>query len=251
MQHAEVISPTRLLIPFIRLGKSVILLTQALQGLHNIKRKDFVRYSIWMGVRSFALVSFSAMAVGMALTLQTVTELRQFGAENFSGTLISLGLLRELGPITVSIAWNVRVAALLGDESYRFRKYYDSDESFAKQYIPVRFAAALMNGTAMGAYGLVIGFITADLGSPFFGIDSVTDFLNSAKEIVQARDIVVYMVKIVLVNPVIAVFASCTAGLFAARRGTSTAAADAVTLTFLWCFIGNFLVTFAAYYSGG
>jgi ABC-type transporter Mla maintaining outer membrane lipid asymmetry permease subunit MlaE len=55
------------------------------------------------GEGSIPLVILSAAFISMALTSQAVLELQRFGAEDLARPLIAVGLLRELGPLTVSI----------------------------------------------------------------------------------------------------------------------------------------------------
>lgn len=210
----------------------------------------FRKYALWMGVYSFALVGLAAMSIGCALTLESVTELNNYGAERLAGALISLGLMRELGPLTVSIAWCVRVSALISEETKYFRGDYKSDKNFAQNYILPRFGTTLLMATCMGAYGLLIGFATAVLVSPFFGVSSMLDFLESAHEAIKFHDIVVYMIKLCLVNPTIGFFMGITAGLNAYRAG-SQPSPEAITMTFLYCYLANLMVTIAAFYKGG
>lgn len=210
----------------------------------------FRKYALWMGVYSFALVGLAAMSIGCALTLESVTELKAFQAEKLSGALISLGLMREMGPLTVSLAWCVRVSALISEETKFFRADFNSDKEFAQNYILPRYGTTMLMATCMGAYGLLIGFATAVLVSPFFGVTNMLDFLDSAHDAIKFKDIIVYFIKLIAVNPTIGFFMGITAGLNAYRTG-SQPSPEAITMTFLYGYLANLMVTIAAFYKGG
>lgn len=200
-----------------------------------------------MGARSFHLVAFAACFVAIALTLECVIELQKYRAQDISGLVISIGLLRELGPLTVSLAWCARVAALVSNEA----RNYPIDGSlseFAQGFVFPRYMAALLMSVPLGGYGLVIGFVTAALVAPLLGVSSSNDFVESARQGLVDKDIAVYFIKLILVNPTIAVFAGCSAGWYARGNIDVPVGANAVTATFLFGYAANLAVTMVAYF---
>ncbi len=230
------------------LGLSVKLFFGALspKALMNVNGAEFRAYCFWMGRRSFHLVALAAVCVSIALTIECVIELQKFRAQDLSGAAISVGLLRELGPLTVSLAWCARIAALLSSEA---RIYTGSDDvfEFARKFVCPRYLAALAMAVPLGAYGLVIGFVTAALFTPLITSSSVNQFVESAREIIRHKDLVVYFIKLNLVNPTIGVFAGCAAGWYARGDVNEPVGANAVTATFIVGYIANLIVTVGAY----
>lgn len=92
----------------------------------------------------------------MTLTIQCVVELQKYQAEELSGAVISIGLLREIGPLTVSLAWCARVAARIAAEA---QTYCDSgkNEEFAQQFVLPNYLATLAMAIPLGTYGLLVG----------------------------------------------------------------------------------------------
>lgn len=200
-----------------------------------------------MGPGSFHFVAISALVIAIALTLQCVIELKKYQAEDLAGAAISIGLLRELGPLTISIAWCARVAALVSEEAKSMKSRFTTEREFAEKFVLPRYLAALISSVPLGAYGLVIGFVTAGLFGPLLGVSSINDFVESARSAITDRDIAVYFIKLVAINPTIAVFAGCACGLLA-RHVHEPVAANAVTATFLGCLALNLAVSIAAYW---
>ena len=206
----------------------------------------------WMGPQSFHLVAIAAVAVAIALTMQCVIELQRYQAQDLAGAVISLGLLREMGPLTVSLAWCARIAALIADQA----KQYDidnpdaSDSDYAAKFIAPRLIAAIAMSIPLGAYGLAIGFVTGALATPLLTLSTTQQFLESARETIQTKDLAIYFIKLIAVNPPIGVFAGCVAGRMALgnRDGALfSVAARAVTALFICGFVANLIVSLIAY----
>jgi len=231
------------------LGRAFRLFIGAFQpaSLANFSYKRFKQACLWMGPESFHLVALASVAVSIALTIQCCLELQKYQAQDISGAVISIGLLRELGPLTVSLAWCARVSARIAAQAQTYTAEGRCDQ-FAQGFVLTNYLAALSMSVPLGAYGLVIGFITGALVAPLLGVASTSEFIRSAHEGIEFRDLVVYFVKLILINPTVGFFAGCAAGT-ATNHSAGTAPSNAVTATFVAGFFGNLLITYAAYMS--
>jgi phospholipid/cholesterol/gamma-HCH transport system permease protein len=233
------------------LGLSVKLFFSAIgvDGLLRIRAAEFREYCHWMGARSFHLIALAAVFVAIALEIQVVIEMQRYRAQDLCGAVIATGLLRELGPLTVSLAWCTRVSALLSSEAKNYTVGNDV-RVFAKVFVFPRYLAALAMAAPLGAYGLVLGFITGAFVAPLLGVSSTNAFLESARSGIHYKDLVVYFLKLILVNPTIGVFAGCAAGWHGRGSENGPAVpveANAVTATFIVGYMANLLVTYFAY----
>lgn len=199
-----------------------------------------------MGEQGFHLVALAAVFVSIPLTIQCVVEMQKYRAQDLSGAMISLGLLREIGPLTVSLAWCARVSAMLSKEANNYSGNNDIKE-FAQTFVSPGYLAAIATSVPLGAYGLVFGFVTAAVVAPLLGVTSTNDFLESARQGIQDKDLIVYFFKLILVNPTIGVFAGCAAGWYGRGNKSTPVEANAVTATFLTGYFVNMIVTYAAY----
>jgi phospholipid/cholesterol/gamma-HCH transport system permease protein len=212
----------------------------------NLKEFEFEEFRSnlrWMGIESLPLVGLSAMFVSLALTIQTVIEMQKFSAQDMSGAVISIGLLRELGPLTVSVAWCARVTARLSNEA---RDFTGGSAEFAHLFVLPKYLAALCMAMPLGAYGLVIGFLTSALFAPYLGVSSTVDYLEAARHSIREKDLFVYFTKLILVNPTIGVFAGCVFGRYA-KGGRAAVCSNAVTAMFITAMFANLLFTYAVY----
>ncbi len=58
---------------------------------------------ILIGVRALPMAALTAFSIGLTLAMQSAGELRKLGAESFVPDLVSVSLLRELGPLLIAV----------------------------------------------------------------------------------------------------------------------------------------------------
>lgn len=64
---------------------------------------EILRQMIRIGVQALPMASLVALSVGFILAMQSSTELGKLGANSFIPDLVSLSLMRELGPLLIAI----------------------------------------------------------------------------------------------------------------------------------------------------
>jgi len=77
---------------------------------------DVIHYMETIGVHSLPIVVLTSSFTGMILALQSGYEMAIFGAKMYVGTLVSLTLIRELGPVLTGIVVAGRVGAGISAE---------------------------------------------------------------------------------------------------------------------------------------
>ena len=103
---------------FERLGRAHLLLVAMLAGIPGL----FLRFSLVIqqlfsiGVLSVMLILVSGLFVGMVLGLQGYNTLVDFGAEESLGVMVSLSLVRELGPVVSALLFAGRAGSALTAE---------------------------------------------------------------------------------------------------------------------------------------
>ncbi len=77
---------------------------------------DLIKQIYSIGVRSLSIILVAGFFVGMVLGLQGYTILSDFGSEAALGTMVSLTLLRELGPVVTALLFAGRAGSALTAE---------------------------------------------------------------------------------------------------------------------------------------
>lgn len=99
-------------------GRASFILWGALIGKPQPKKMFplYVQQFYSIGVRSLAIVIVSGLFIGMVLSLQGYLVLSDFGAEGSLGQMVSLSLLRELGPVVTALLFAGRAGSALTAE---------------------------------------------------------------------------------------------------------------------------------------
>lgn len=100
------------------LGRATLLFWNSLfwGGPGSAGFSDLIRQLYSVGVRSLSIILVAGFFVGMVLGLQGYTTLVDFGSESALGTLVSLTLLRELGPVVTALLFAGRAGSALTAE---------------------------------------------------------------------------------------------------------------------------------------
>jgi phospholipid/cholesterol/gamma-HCH transport system permease protein len=103
---------------FERTGRSSIFLVNVLTGIPPLLLRFglVVQQTYSVGVLSLLIIIVSGLFVGMVLGLQGYNTLVDFGAEESLGVVVSLSLVRELGPVTCALLFAGRAGSALTAE---------------------------------------------------------------------------------------------------------------------------------------
>ncbi len=229
------------------LGQSMEIAFGALsiQSVLKFSWKEYRKACTWMGLRSFHMVALAAVFVGAASVTQLVVELKKYHAQDVTGALITIGLLREIGPLTVGLGLCARIAAYIAEEAKAYNAN-DSGQDFSTTFVLPRLLAVLTVALPLATYGLLIGFISCAMFSSAIEGSAINDFFCSAKQALHHKDLVAYFLKLAFVYPTIAIFAGCVSGLEQSQNSFSVAA-NAVTATFICGLAANLVITIALF----
>jgi phospholipid/cholesterol/gamma-HCH transport system permease protein len=99
-------------------GRACLIWWRALFGKPDWRNDPalLVRQLYFVGVYSLIIIIVSGVFIGMVLALQGYTVLVRFGADQALGQLVSLALVRELGPVVAALLFAGRAGSALTAE---------------------------------------------------------------------------------------------------------------------------------------
>jgi len=108
----------RLLNRFSRIGRGSLFLWQCLLSLGYLLRRPrlLVAQLYSVGVQTLLIILVAGLFVGMVLALQAYIVLVDFGAEESISLMVSLSILRELGPVFTGLLFAGRAGSALTAE---------------------------------------------------------------------------------------------------------------------------------------
>jgi phospholipid/cholesterol/gamma-HCH transport system permease protein len=77
---------------------------------------EFARQCYFIGYRSFGIVAVTGFVLGFVLTLQSLPTLKQFGAQSFVPAMVSVSVVREIGPVITALICAGKIASGIGAE---------------------------------------------------------------------------------------------------------------------------------------
>ena len=81
-----------------------------------LRTSDMMRYADQAGVRAVPLILLMGYLIGLILAFQSAIPMRQFGADIYVANLVSISLLRELGPLLAAVILSGRTGSAFAAE---------------------------------------------------------------------------------------------------------------------------------------
>ncbi|WP_281322320.1 MlaE family ABC transporter permease [Flavobacterium aestivum] len=129
--------------------------------------KEFLRQCYNMGNRSLLLVGVTGFIIGLVFTLQSRPTLQQFGAVSWIPAMVSVSIIREIGPIITALICAGRIGSGIGAElgSMRVTEQIDAMEVSGTNPFKYLVVTRILATTLMLPVLVFFGDAVALLGS--------------------------------------------------------------------------------------
>lgn len=237
-------------------GQCVLLLFNTYRAIiqGKIDKEETIRQCYMIGLKSFVVVSVTALFTGFAMSLQISRELVLFGADTAIGGVVSLALVREIGPITAGVIVAGRVGSSMAAELTTMMITEQIDALKVMRIDPVeflvvpRYVAAVLMIPVLSVYAMAVGLIAGIIIAQAAANVPPNTFLDSVRQTILDRDFGVHFLKS-FINATIIVSYACAIGLH--TRGGAEDVGIATTRTIVWTmtmiFVWNYIVTSLTY----
>lgn len=205
-----------------------------------------------VGVQSLPVIALTGTFIGMVLAVQSFSQFEQLGLESQMGAVITMTLVRELGPVLAAVMLAGRVGSAMAAElgTMRVTEQIDALASMGSNpihYLVVpRFLACLMMIPALTVMADFMGVAGGHFFSVFvYGVDS-HHYWSNARDFVGVFDIMSGIVKSIFFGAAIALV-SCYQGFHSApgAEGVGQAATKSFVYSFIVILILDLLIGIA------
>jgi phospholipid/cholesterol/gamma-HCH transport system permease protein len=213
--------------------------------------KEFLRQCFFMGNRSLLLVAVTGFIIGLVFDLQSRPTLQEFGAVSWMPSMISISIIREIGPIITALICAGRIGSGIGAElgSMRVTEQIDAMEVSGtnpfKYLVVTRILATTLMLPILVFFGDAIAIFGSYLVENIKGNVSFLLFFNQVFNASEFSDLIPATIKSFFFGFAIGLV-GCFKG-YNCKKGTAgvgLAANSAVVYTSMLLFIIDFLAVF-------
>jgi phospholipid/cholesterol/gamma-HCH transport system permease protein len=213
--------------------------------------KEFLRQCYYIGNRSLVLVGVTGFIIGLVFTLQSRPTLEEFGAASWIPSMVSVSIIREIGPIITALICAGRIGSGIGAElgSMRVTEQIDAMEVSGtnpfKYLVVTRILATTFMLPILIFFGDAIAIYGSYLVESMKGDVSFVLYSNQVVNILEFSDVLPATFKSFFFGFAIGLV-GCFKG-YNCKKGTvgvGQAANAAVVYTSMLLFIIDFVAVF-------
>ena len=242
-----------LIIGFTRgVGSVLMLFTESLKEmlLPPYEIKNTSKQVLEVGIKSVPVVVITAIFTGMVLALQTFTGFKRFGAEALVGTVVSLSMTREMGPVLTGLVVAGRAGAAMAAElgTMRVTEQIDALETLAtspvKYLIVPRFVSSVIVLPSLTVIADMLGILGGYAVAVWLYGMSSTLYWHRAWNYLEMNDIYGGLGKAAFFGGAIAIVC-CHRGFYTegGAEGVGKATTSAVVISFMTILISDYFLT--------
>jgi phospholipid/cholesterol/gamma-HCH transport system permease protein len=233
-------------------GSVLVFLVQTLRWTFSrpFYAKGVLKQMEQIGVNSVPVVITTALSTGMVLALQSYTGFKRFGAETLIGTVVSLSMTRELGPVLTGLMVAGRAGASMAAElgTMRVTEQIDALTTLATNPMKYLVVPRFIASTVMMFFLTILGMIIGVIGGYFVGVkvlgtNSVIYIRNSI-DFTEVTDIWYGLIKAMVFGAVIGLI-GCYKGFHAdgGAEGVGKATTGAVVVSCMLILILDYFLS--------
>lgn len=213
--------------------------------------KELLRQCYNIGNKSLLLVGTTGFIIGLVITLQTRPTMQEFGAESWMPSMVSISIIREIGPVIIALICAGKIGSGIGAElgSMRVTEQIDAMEVSGTNPFKFLVVTRVLATTLMLPILVIFGDAIALYGSYIIenlkGEVSFVLYFNKVFNALEFGDIIPATIKTFFFGYAIGIV-GCFKG-FNCTKGTSgvgIAANSAVVFSSLLVFIIDFIAVF-------
>lgn len=208
------------------------------------EHREMLKQSYSIGLSTLPLIGITAFIMGLVLTLQSRPVMAQFGAESWLPGMVSVSIVREIGPVITALICAGKIGSGIGAElgSMRVTEQIDAMEVSGtnpiKYLVVSRVIATTFMIPILVFYSDAVSFLGSYIAVNLNGFIAFPLFINQAFDSLHYYDLMPATIKTFFFGFAIGLI-SCYKGYFSENgtEGVGKAANSAVVISSLAIFI--------------
>jgi len=231
---------------FLGIGEFFLFLWQTVKETFTLdfEFNEFLRQCFQIGYKTLPLISVTGLIMGLVLTIQSRPVLADFGAVSVLPGMVTLSIIREMGPVITALICAGKIGSGMGAELGSMKVSEQIDAMEVSSTHPIRFLvvtrvlAATLMIPILVLYADALGILGSWAGANIKGSVTFVLFFNQAFRVVDFMDFLPAVIKTFFFGAAIGIV-GCYQG-YSAGRGTESvgkAANSAVVIASLLVII--------------
>lgn len=220
------------------IGNLIGALLRTLLGRARVRTRDILSFSFQAGPSALPIIGLTSVLVGMILGYLGAVQLQEFGAGIYVADLVTIGMLREMGPLMAAVIMSGRTGAAYAAQlgTMRVNEEVDAIEilgvSVIEFLVVPRILGLFLMLPLLVIYANALGILGGGIVAIGLGITPL-QYSNEVDYALTLNHLFVGLVKAAVFAVLIGI-AGCRAGLSSARnsagvgRATTTAVVNAL-----------------------
>ncbi len=212
--------------------------------------RDVIEQMDYAGAGSFVIIILVSLFVGMALSLQLSAELSMLGLKIYTGKVVGISIIREIGPVAAALVFTGRVGSGMASElgSMVLGHQVDTLRVFGVDPVKKLVAPRMLSALIMLPALTIIGDAASLLGGYYIAVfvshQSGNVYWSSIRGVLDFENVFSGSVKPFIFGFIISSI-SCYMGLSTkgGAIGLRSSTTRAVVLSIIMIIIADFVLT--------
>lgn len=203
-----------------------------------------------IGVDSLSIILLTGTFTGMVLAFQSYIGFRRFGGEEFIGTVVALGLLRELGPVLTGLMVTGRAGSAITAEigTMEITEQVDALRTLSINPFQYLVVPRILAGTIILPFLSIFCSMCGIIGGYIVSVHALSinpeQYTSGIKEYVELKDITGGLIKACCFGFILSLVGSykgyTTTG---GARGVGIATTQSVVVGSIMILVANYFLT--------
>lgn len=230
------------------------ILTFIKQPLH---RKQLVSYMYIVSIQSFGIIFLTGAFAGLAVSLQAYIGFSRVHAEQFTGLVSTLGMVRELGPVLTGIIVSAKTGSSIAAElgTMKITEQIDALQTLGINPFNFLVVPRILATTIMMPFLTIFSMMFGILASYYLCVYTLLineqAYISIIQEYLKLSDITGGLIKSILFGLIISLIGTYMGyKTIGGAKGVGTATTNAVVIGSILILIGNYILSSFLYNTG-
>ncbi len=215
-----------------------------------INKRQLIQQMYVIGIKSFDIVALTGAFAGLALAVQSYIGFTRVQAEQFTGLVATLGIVRELGPVLTGLIVSAKTGSAIAAEigTMKITEQIDALKTLCInpfEYLVVpRILATFLMMPFVTLFAMLFGILSSYLLCIYMLDINEQAYITLIQEYLRINDIIGGLIKSLVFGFLLALVGTYKGyNTDGGAKGVGEATTEAVVTASIFILVGNYILT--------